>query len=92
MNGIVTGELTLNAAIYQRDVCEVCLNCPHLKCINTIYGCEAFRAVLKANSRKYNRGDGKREANRGGKDPAGVGRGVRGAEVRKVPGDTVLQF
>ena len=92
MNGIITGELTLNAAIYQRDVCDVCLNCEHVKCINTIHGCEAFRAALKASSRKYNRGDGKRAADRGGKDKAGVGQRVRGVEVRKVPGDTVLQF
>lgn len=92
MNGIVTGEMTLNAAIYQREVCDVCLNCAHVKCINTIDGCAAFRAALKANSRKYDRGDGKRAANRGGNDPAGVGRRVQGTEVRKVPGDTVLQF
>ena len=92
MNGIITGEMTLNAAIYQQEVCDVCLNCPHVKCINTIDGCAAFRAVLKANSRKYDRGDGKRAADRGGKDTAGVGRGVQGTEVRKVPGDTVLQF
>jgi hypothetical protein len=92
MNGMITGEMTLNAAIYQREVCDVCLNCEHVKCINTIHGCAAFRAALKANSRKYDRGDGKCEANRGGKDPAGVGRGVQGVEVREVPGDIVLQF
>ena len=73
MNGIIEGNMTLNAAIYQRQVCDVCLNCPHVKCINAIDGCEAFRAVLKANSRKYNRGDGKHAADRGGKDKAGVG-------------------
>ena len=92
MNRIANGELTLNAAIYQRQVCDVCLNCPHVKCINAIDGCEAFRAVLKANSRKYNRGDGKHAADRGGKDKAGVGRRVQGIEVRKVPGDIVLEF
>jgi len=92
MNGIITGEMTLNAAIYQQEVCDVCLNCEHVKCINTIYGCEAFRSALKANSRKYEKGDGKRAANRGGKDTAGVGQRFQGAEVRKVPGDTVLQF
>lgn len=92
MNGIITGDLTLNAAIYQRDVCDVCLNCEHVKCINTIHGCEAFRTALKASSRKYNRGDGKRAADRSGKDPAGMGQRVQGVEVRKVPGDTVLQF
>ena len=92
MNGIITGEMTLNAAIYQQEVCDVCLNCAHVKCINTIDGCAAFRAALKANSRKYNRGDGKHADDCGGKDAAGVGRRVQGAEVREVPGDIVLQF
>ena len=73
MNGIIEGDMTLNAAIYQREVCGVCLNCGHVKCINANDGCEAFRAVLKAKSRKYNRGGGKRAAKDGGKDPAGVG-------------------
>jgi hypothetical protein len=73
MNGIIEGDMTLNAAIYQQEVCDVCLNCGHVKCINTIDGCEAFRAVVKAHTRKYNRGDGKRAADRGWKDPAGVG-------------------
>ena len=72
MNGFMD-ELTLNAAIYQREVCEVCLNCGHEKCVNTIYGCEAFRAALKAKTRKYDRGGGKRAAKGGGNDPAGMG-------------------
>ena len=73
MNGIITGDMTLNAAIYQQEVCDVCLNCGHVKCINTIDGCEAFRAAVKVHSRKYNRGDGKRAAKGRGKDKAGVG-------------------
>ena len=73
MNGIITGEMTLNAAIYQQEVCDVCLNCPHVQCINTIDGCAAFSMVLKAKSRKYNRGGGGRAANGDRKDPAGVG-------------------
>ena len=92
MNGMITGEMTLNAAIYQRDVCDVCLNCGHEKCVNTIHGCAAFREALKAHSRVYRRG---RRADAGeidGKDAAGVGRRVSGTEMRKVPGDTVLEF
>lgn len=60
MNGIIEGDMTLNAAIYQQEVCDVCLNCGHVKCINTIDGCEAFREAVKAHTRKYNRGDGNR--------------------------------
>ena len=73
MNGIIEGEMTLNAAIYQQEVCDVCLNCGHVKCINTIDGCAAFRAALKAKTRKYNRGGGRRAAKDDGKDQAGVG-------------------
>lgn len=73
MNGIVEGDLTLNAAIYQREVCEVCLNCEQPRCVSAIYGCEAFRAALKAKTRKYNRGGGRRAAKDDGKDPVGVG-------------------
>ena len=77
MNGIITDEITLNAAIYKRQVCEVCLNCPHEQCQNTIHGCKAFRDAIAANSKKYRRrkgrggDDGKGVAN--GYDPAGVG-------------------
>ena len=73
MNGFIEGDMTLNAAIYKRDVCNVCLNCEHAKCINTIDGCEVFRAAVKAHSRKYNKGDGKHAAKVRGKDKAGVG-------------------
>lgn len=73
MNGIVTGDITLNAAIYQREVCDICLNCEKPRCVNTVHGCEAFRAALKAMTKKYNRGGGRRAAKDDGKDPAGVG-------------------
>lgn len=80
MNGYVSGEITLNAAIYKKAVCEVCLNCPHEDCRNVKDGCKAFRAALAANSRKYRRRKG-RVGHEGqdvadGYDPACVGAGV----------------
>ena len=73
MNGIIEGEMTLNAAIYQQEVCDVCLNCGHVKCINTIDGCAAFRAALKAKTRKYNRGGGRRATKGRGDDKDRMG-------------------
>ena len=35
------------AAIYQKSVADVCLNCQRARCIAE-YGCEAYKAALKA--------------------------------------------
>jgi hypothetical protein len=75
--GMIDGDMTLNAAIYKKQVCDVCLNCGYAKCINTIDGCEAFRRAIAANSRKYRRGKG-RDGDEGkgiakGYDAVGVG-------------------
>ena len=75
MSGSCAGDLALNAAIYQREVCEVCLNCEKPKCTHTTYGCEAFRAAVQANVQDYRRrGSGRRADGCGGQDAAGVGR------------------
>lgn len=73
MNGFVAGELVMNAAYYQRPVCEVCLSCKHERCVNTIDGCAEYRAAVAAHSRKYRRrnADDEKGAARG-KDAAGV--------------------
>ena len=73
MNGFITGEPQLNAAIYKRDVCNVCLNCEHAKCVNTIEGCAAFKAAMKANSRHYRKGRRRRANGNDGKDEDCVG-------------------
>ena len=52
MNGIVTGEIVMNAAIYQREVCEVCLKCKRARCENTDDGCMAYRAAVREYCRR----------------------------------------
>lgn len=57
MNGIIDGEIVMNAGIYQKSVCEVCLNCEHDACINPSHGCDRFREAMKKSDK---RGYGKR--------------------------------
>lgn len=39
--------MVLNAAIYQREVADVCLNCDKPSCNAGTNGCEAFKAARK---------------------------------------------
>lgn len=75
--GIIDGDMAMNAAIYKKQVCDVCLNCRHEECVSAINGCEAFRRAIAANSRKYRRGKGRGndagENAADGYDAAGVG-------------------
>lgn len=66
MNGEIAGQIVMTAAIYQREVCDVCLNCPHMRCINLSDGCDAYRAALLANTRKYGKGRRGNEAKAAG--------------------------
>ena len=61
MNGMITGEMTLNAAIYQQEVCDVCLNCRHPRCVSPAHGCDAYRDAVRKSTRAYNRREAREE-------------------------------
>ncbi len=64
--------MVLNAAIYQREVADVCLNCDRPSCNAGTNGCEAFKAA-----RKQLTGEGKRSRGRCQRKEDGHG-GLRG--------------
>lgn len=42
-HGGMFGPASTQAAIYEPEVCEVCLNCPYEKCRAAGTGCAAFK-------------------------------------------------
>lgn len=57
MNGVINGEIVRNAAIYQKAVCDVCLNCRHVRCVNVGDGCREYRDAVKAYTARNRRGE-----------------------------------
>ena len=55
MNGVIDGEMVMNAAIYHPEVRELCLNCKHARCVNVGDGCAEYREAVKAHTRRYKR-------------------------------------
>lgn len=52
MNGEIRGDIVKTAAMYHPDVCELCLNCRHARCINVGDGCDEYREAVRAHTRK----------------------------------------
>lgn len=57
MNGVIDGEMVMNAAIYHPEVRELCLNCKHARCVNVGDGCAEYREAVKRHTREYKRRD-----------------------------------
>ena len=36
-----------NAPIYDREVCDLCLNCRRPECTGEEFGCDAYRAAIR---------------------------------------------
>ena len=68
-------DMFSDAAIYQSDVADICLNCPHKQCYNMNLGCDAFREAFKKISRqsKHNHPRKSSKKRRGGATCAGKG-------------------
>lgn len=48
----ILNSMPMSAAIFSREVCDVCLNCEKPECDHMIDGCEAYRAAMARNKGK----------------------------------------
>ena len=55
MNGVIDGDMVLNAAIHHPEVRDLCLNCRHARCVNVGDGCAEYREAVKKCTRVYKR-------------------------------------